>query len=183
MAKKLNHTTVAVKNMKQVGSIAASSRFLTKRILRDIDFSKDLKVMELGAGNGVFTKGLLSQLTPSSKLYSFEINEHFLDDLNAIGDNRLSVHNTCASKLESFEELDFDVVVSSLPLALFKKPFKDDIFSGIKSKLKVNGMYLQYQYSLLDYRMIEKNFNNCKVGFCLLNVPPAFVYKAKLKEK
>jgi phosphatidylethanolamine/phosphatidyl-N-methylethanolamine N-methyltransferase len=68
--KRSNLTMEAVKNMKQVGSIVPSSSFLTKKIIKGIDFNKNLNVLELGAGTGVFTKEILNRMSDGSLLYS-----------------------------------------------------------------------------------------------------------------
>jgi phospholipid N-methyltransferase len=58
---KPNMTIEGIKNIKTVGTLVASSRYLSKKILRGIDFSKDLTVVELEVmerSRGVFSIAL-----------------------------------------------------------------------------------------------------------------------------
>lgn len=182
--KRSNLTMEAVKNMKQVGSIVPSSSFLIKKIIKGIDFNKNINVLELGAGTGVFTKEILNRMSDNSILYSYETNENFINSLKDINDERLIVKGECVSKLDRLQDGYFDVVISSLPLSNLTKEFKKKIYTDIRSKLRRTGTFIQYQYSLSDYKHIEKLFRNCEVEFCLFNLPPAFIYKVKmLKEE
>jgi len=180
---KSNHTWEAFKNMKQIGSITNSSGFLARKMTKHIDFSKKLSILELGAGNGAITKEILANLNNSSELHSYEIHKTFAEDLEKINDARLTVCNENVTELSKLNDNSYDVVISSLPLAIFDKVFKKEIFQNVQDKLKPDGLFVQYQYSLLDLRGIEKSFKEkCKLGFCLLNIPPAFVYRVQLSE-
>ncbi|MGH2643717.1 MAG: class I SAM-dependent methyltransferase [Chitinophagaceae bacterium] len=173
----LNLTLAAIRNLKQVGSLVPSSHFLVRRIIREIDFSGQVKILELGAGNGVITKGLLNQMSDNSILYSYENNASLITLLEGIEDNRLIVKGESVSNLNALEDNYFDVVISSLPLANLNNRFKYNIYKDVRSKLKESGTFIQYQYLLSDYKRIERYFRNCHLGFCLLNIPPAFIYK------
>jgi len=170
--------------MKQIGSITSSSGFLARKMTKRIDFSRKLNILELGAGNGAITKEILNRISKESELHSYEICESFVDDLKKIRDSRLSVYSENVSELSKLNNNTYDVVISSLPLAIFDKVFKNQIFKNVQDKLKPNGLFVQYQYSLMDYRGIEKSFNKkCKLDFCLFNVPPAFVYNVQMVDQ
>jgi phospholipid N-methyltransferase len=175
--KRPNLTFEAVKNLKQVGSLVPSSRMLAKRIFKGIDFNRKIHILELGAGNGVITRKLLKHMSEDSTLHTFENHRKFIQSLEYIDDKRLLIKGECVSGLNKLQDNYFEVVISSLPLANMDDDFKTKIFSLIQSKMTTTGIFVQYQYSLLDYRKIEKHFRNCKLDFCLLNFPPAFIYK------
>src|ERR1043165_6617471 len=126
--KKSNLTLEAVRNMKQVGSIVSSSIFLTKQIIKGIDFKKNIKILELGAGDGVFTKEILNRMSEDSVLYSYENNENLVNLLKDINDDRLVIKGECVSELDKLEDSFFDVVISSLPLSNLTKEFKKKIY-------------------------------------------------------
>lgn len=175
--KKTGHTFEAIKNFKQIGGVFASSRLLCRKLMNGIDFDKDLNILELGAGNGIITKEILKRMSPGSTLYSYEIHQPFVEILQAIKDPRLIVKDECVSNIINNGQTHYDVVISSLPMAIFSKQFKNRIYDHIKNRLNSPGTFVQYQYSLLEYKNLEKNFKNCKVDFCLFNMPPAFIYK------
>ena len=177
---KAKFTVEGLRNIRQIGSIASSSGYLTRKIIKGIDFEKRLNVLELGAGDGVITKEILNRMSPDSKLYSYENHAGLAALLEDIRDTRLTIKRECVSNISQLDDNYFDIVISSLPLALFNTPFKNKIYENIQSKLRNTGIFIQYQYSLNDYKDIEKVFQNCKIDFCLLNLPPAFIYKVKM---
>lgn len=182
--KKFELTIEALKNIKQIGSIASSSRFLTRKIIKEIDFNKKIRVLELGAGDGVFTRELLKRMSEDSELYTYENHDSFVSLLKGIKDSRLFVKGECVSSIEQLPDHYFDIVISSLPLANLSPSFKENMYKEIQSKLLKTGIFIQYQYMLNDYRDIEKAFDIYQLDFCLFNLPPAFIYKAKmLKEE
>lgn len=176
----VKHAIAAVKSFKNVGSMVPSSSFLVNKMIKNIDFDHKIVILELGAGTGVITREVLSRMSGNSVLYSYENNKTFIDLLKDIHDERLIIKAENVSKLHMLKDDYFDVVISSLPLANMAKGFKNNIYSNIKAKLKNRGIYLQYQYLLFDYKRIGKSFGNCKLEFCLLNMPPAFIYKTKM---
>lgn len=178
----LNLTLAAMKNIKQVGSIVPSSHFLVRKMMKRIDFNRDINILELGAGDGVITKGLLDRMSDKSVLYSYENNEKLINLLEDIQDTRLVVKGESVSNLDALPDDYFDVVISSLPLANLDNIFKYSIYKDIRAKLKENGAFIQYQYLLFDYKKIERFFHNCHLGFCLLNIPPAFIYNVEMSQ-
>lgn len=167
------------KKMKQVGSVAPSSSFLINKMLADIDFSKDLNILELGAGDGVFTKALLERSTINSKIESYEINNVFIEVLNKIQDKRLTIKGECVSTIKEYSNQQFDVILSSLPLANLNKTLKEEFLNQSKRLLKEDGIFLQYQYLPTDFSRIKSVFGKAKLKFCFLNLPPAFIYQVK----
>lgn len=175
---KLSLTKEAIKDLKQIGSITQSSKFLSNRILREIDFSKNLKIIELGPGNGVFTLEILKKMNLNSSLISYETHPSFVEILKKINDNRFKVNNKSALNISNLDFGEYDYVISSLPIANLKSTDKIKLFKNIDLVLKKDGKLVQYQYSLLDYNLIKRIFPSCKIGFCLRNIPPAFLYIA-----
>ena len=66
---------------RMIGSVLPSSRFLSKKMLQPIHFAKAKVIVELGPGTGVFTKELLSKISPSCHLVVIELNHTFYQDL------------------------------------------------------------------------------------------------------
>ena len=56
-----------IKNPKETGAVAPSSRFLTKEIIRNIDFKASKNIVELGPGLGTFTKAILKKANANAK--------------------------------------------------------------------------------------------------------------------
>lgn len=164
-----------------VGAIAPSSRFLAKKMLQNIDFKNAKIIIELGPGTGVFTEEIISKMAPDAQLLVFEINDAFYHSLvGKIKDERVHLIHDSAEKIEhylSHHNLDkADVVVSSLPLAVFSPELRTGIITASKSALHTHGKYIQFQYSLQARTLLKKFYKRVNISFTPLNFPPAFVY-------
>ncbi|MFY0630407.1 MAG: methyltransferase [Flavobacteriaceae bacterium] len=184
MPSRYNFFKVAVKNMRTSGSIIPSSRFLAKKMLNAIDFSKADVIVELGPGNGVFTKRILKKMHPTAKLICFEINDEFYSDLKKIEHSQLTVINASAENIqEELEKLGHSKschIISSLPLTNIPDPISKNILKNSYANLGENGMFIQFQYSLTYFKKLKEVFNkSVSLDFEVLNFPPAFIYRCK----
>jgi len=185
VAKQSNFLGEFIKERRVVGAISPSSKFLMKKMVAPIDFQKADVIVELGPGNGVFTKGLLERMKQTTKLFSFELNTPFYEHINAtIDDKRLTLINDTAEKIDEYLEQHgvgkVDYIVSSLPFTVIPKEIKLPILDKCVNQLKEDGMFIQFQYSLNAKKLLGSKFSKIKIDFSALNFPPAFVYKCKL---
>lgn len=181
MGKKITFFKEAVKSIKTSGTFIPSSRFLVKKILKNIDFTNSELIVEYGSGNGIITKEILKKLKPSATLICFEINETFLLDLKKIENKQLVVINGSAEDVKyEVEKLGFkkvDNFVSSLPLAILPKELSKKIVENSYNLLVDKGRFVQYQYSTQFLKQFKSIFNKKIVlKFQPLNLPPAVIY-------
>lgn len=186
MGKKIRFFKEAVKNYKTSGTLVPSSRFLAKKMLKNINFSTAKVIVELGPGDGAITKNILKQLKPQTTLVCFEINDAFYLELQKIQHPNFIVLKKSAEKIE--EELNVlgfdkaDYIVSSLPLTIIPNEISSTILKKCYKVLRNKGLLIQYQYSLTYYNKLKKVFgDNITLDFEPLNFPPAFVYKCAKK--
>lgn len=173
-------TKHAISSLKKSGTFFPSSRFLSNKISSLLpDDTKCL--IELGAGNGVVTQSLLNALDQNAQLSTYEINQEFIKLLNAkVQDPRLTVLEHSAWRIDQdFEADSVDAVVSCLPLALFSDEQKHELMQSIVKVLRPNGRFIQYQYSLKDFKFVKQYFGCNQYKLVLLNIPPAFIYHCK----
>jgi phospholipid N-methyltransferase len=170
----------AFKNMRQTGSIVESSPFLIRKMLHKIDFSRDIHVVELGAGNGCVTKSLLRKLNRQSRLTAFEINPNLHKQVSLrINDPRLTcINDNVENLLDHIRHESIDYIISALPLANIGQQPKHRILDSCYKALKPDGLYTQFQYSAADLALIKRKFPKFNCGFTLLNIPPALIYYA-----
>ncbi|MCO5260075.1 MAG: methyltransferase [Crocinitomicaceae bacterium] len=166
---------------KMVGSITPSSRYLTKKMLENIDFNNTKVIVELGPGTGVFTTEIITKMSKDTILLVFEVNDCFYNNLNnTIKDERVYFIHDSAEKIEDYlskYNLDkADIVISSLPLAVFPSELREKILKSSKRSLNNHGKYIQFQYSLQSKALLKNLFNQVKISFTPFNFPPAFVY-------
>lgn len=170
-----------IKKENRIGAIAPSSKFLAKKMLKEIDFSKDLNIIELGPGNGVFTEEILTKMSADSRLLAIELNQNFASLIDSkIKDKRFIIScgsATNISKIRSEESFPkADVILSSIPLAILPIKIRIQIINEIKKSMRDNGAFIQYQYSLNAKEILQKKFSTVKTTFTPLNLPPAFIY-------
>lgn len=171
----------ALQNLDTVGTFTYSSKYLVNKTIDPIDFSKDIVVVEFGAGNGCFTHILLDKMTPGSKLFAFELNDQFIDMIRArIDDDRLILIDETVELVDHFLKehgiKEIDHVVCALPLVIMPEPLLDKVFEDTLKYLKPDGYFLQISYSTLKKSYLEKWFENIRVKYTIRNVPPAFSY-------
>ncbi len=166
-------------NYKTIGAISPSSRFLYKKMISSIDLTRDIHVVEFGAGDGIFTDAILKTITSNSKISIFEIDPFFVKKLQLKykSDNRVVVYSIGAEEsVKLFESESIDYIISSLPFGLMKESLIFRILNSAKHILKKDGNFIQFQYFLQNKKQIHDIFQNVRYKFTLLNLPPAFVY-------
>ena len=141
-------------------------------------------MVELGGGTGSVTKHILSVLGDNDQLFCIELNQVFIDHLSKkINDHRLKLINGSAEQiLDHLKSIDIDgvdCIVSSLPLSNMPTTTKSKILAGCQQALNPSGQFIQFQYTLQDKKFVQRYFSVCKLGFVLINIPPAFIYSCR----
>ncbi len=155
---------------KTTGAIASSSRFLARAITENIaqeatqqnisQYCKNaLHILEVGAGDGVFTAALAEQLENARLNYyihAVDIDDTFLAALNQrFRDNpRVIIHNVNiieahnASAFGYSSQFSFDAIVSGLPLYadFFSARDTHTIFENYKNLIKDGGLLRWFSY-------------------------------------
>lgn len=187
MSNRIKFFQEAIKNVKTLGTVTPSSRFLSRKMIKKIDFTNAKILVELGPGNGAITKYILENLAPKAVLICFEINENFYNQLKALQHPQLIVVNASAEKIE--EELkklnigSVNYIVSSLPFTIIPDAISDEILKKSYQVLENKGTFIQYQYSLTYFKKLKKVFKDAiSLEFEPLNIPPAFIYRCKKVE-
>ncbi len=184
MANKKTFLTHFWKEKKMVGAMSPSSKYLAAKMLESIDFKTTKIIVELGPGTGVFTKRILEKMQDDAVLYVFELNTSFYQSLcEKITDSRVKILHESAENLNQFlAEHEFgqvDVIVSSLPLSNFPNSLRTSILQAAHDALRINGQYIQFQYSLQSKKLLRSFFKEMSIDFTAINFPPAFVYRCQ----
>lgn len=172
----------ALKDFTTVGSFMPSQKYLVKNLTAPINSARAKYIVELGAGEGCVTRGIIKKMSPKSKLLSFEINPDLIRLYKPSNKNVIMINDD----VKNFEEYmkkykikEIDYVVSSLPLAQIRKKEVIELLEKVSRNLNKNGKFIQYQYSLKSLKHLKNNFSHVDVKFTPLNFPPAFVYVCK----
>lgn len=175
------------RNIREDGLIVNSSGFLVNAMVGRIDFTRPLRILEIGSGRGAFTRELIGRMSTESELDICEIKAEYnawVEKLIATHpDKQVRLHNCCVTQLLTRPGY-YDVILSSLPLKNFedvasKHAFLYQIINAMQFGLKEGGVYLQYQYFKSNQSDIETVFGKAMddVSFVPLNILPAFVYQ------
>lgn len=173
-------------NMKNIGSLFPSSKYLAKEIVNKIEFNKqNIVIVELGAGTGVFTERIIQQKKDKDILIVLELNETFYNLLKQkfsynsaknviiINDNAVNLPII----LQQLKIKKVDYIVSGLPFLNFDEEERKKIFNAITKSL--NGDLILFQYTQRLKEKIKNYFKNLTQKRVLLNFPPAYIFVCK----
>lgn len=171
----------------QTGSVLPSQRFLIDKMIAPIPPGYSGQILELGAGTGALTVRLANKC-PEARILACEINPTLAADtrynLRQAGlTSRVRLVSHSAEHLlaqvakNGVEKPDF--ILSGIPLGNFCRKRTTVLLQAISGALDRGGMYIQFQYSLLDRRSIRARFSTLRTVPVLLNIPPAVVYFAR----
>lgn len=168
---------------KDVASVTPTSRFCVRRVCRPIDFSKDITVLEYGAGAGVFSRYLLENMTPESCLYLFETNEILFEKLQQIDDTRVSLYDKSVEFVRDLLPSEvmggIDFIISGIPFSFLDEEIKFSILEQSRKLLRNGGKFLAYQTSGHLEEPLRQTFGNVDTGWEWRNIPPMMVYEAE----
>ncbi len=174
-----------IKNLKTVGTVTRTSKYVSQVVLDYIDFSKADVIIELGAGDGAITKYILQKLKPNARVMLFEVNPLFCDRLRKLNDPRLIVVQDDAEHLlkylDEHQIVSCDAVISAIPFVMLPEETGQKILHTCKRALKTHGRFIQIHYSLARKKMYENIFGKVDVTFVPMNFPPVFVLHAVKK--
>lgn len=181
--------TEYVKNIREVGAVAPSSRYLANKMCEPINFGAAKTIVEYGPGTGVFTRELIRRMAPNTKLLIIESNQAFFTKLlNEFADVAgVIVVNGSAEDvrvlLKKHKLSRPDVVVSGLPFAALPGDMSQKILQATSELLGSDGMFITFQYTLLKKGLFEHYFDSVHVARELRNIPPAYVLCCSNKTK
>jgi phospholipid N-methyltransferase len=161
-----------------VGSVTPSSKFLTNKMMKPIEWERVAAMAELGAGTGVFTRAIHQRCRPETQVIVFEHDA----DMQAHLKTTFPTFHHRSNALElgrAVLELGLsglDCIVSGLPFGAFSQDLRSRFMDRIVHALKPGGIFIQFQYSLQMLPELRRRFADVQVGFVPLNFPPAFVY-------
>ncbi len=178
MSEKLLFFKNFFKNPLQNASVIPSSKASSRAMLKGIDFDKVAVVVELGPGNGVFTKQILKQVKLGTKIIVFEIEPTYLELLkNKFGNQILLVNKGAHLVEDTLKELGIDkvdVLISGLPF--LKGEIKQKTDDTILSLTQQGTIYRFFTYMPNIMKKVYKDLPIEKKYFEFRNIPPLWVY-------
>lgn len=182
----MKHLFYFFKDLKQVGAIAPSSKFLAKDLVSR--FKKKLSnqncpplnILEIGAGTGPLTEQIIKHLRPEDQLDVVEIHKKFFQIVKTkYRQSNIQAYHSDILKFEPNQQYDF--IFSSLPYENMPEDVSRKIWEK-KLSLCTSDAYISY-FKYVKFRDFKSDFEEKVVEkygqdkkFVLLNLPPAKVY-------
>lgn len=167
-----------VADPRAVGAILPTSRYAVRDMLDMADVPAARRVVELGAGTGVYTAEILARLAPDAQMVALEIDPHLVQMLQErFTDPRLRVVCDSAENLADYLSGEqADVIVSGLPFTSLEADLRRRILDRARQSLAPDGTLLVLQYSPFVKRELRRRFGAVRQRVSVLNVPPAFLF-------
>lgn len=167
------------KNISTTGAVSETSIKVEEEITSKLPLGPNKIIVEFGLGHGNITQRILSKISPSSRLYSFEINKKFCAFVrDQIKDERLTIINDSAENIGSHFETPIDGMVSSIPLTFFAEEKKLRILNTAHDHLIPGGNFSQILYSKKMKKSFETIFEKDTM-VRVPNLPIAYVHHCK----
>lgn len=162
----------------KIGSCTPSSHYLTRKMVRRLDWTHAKTIVELGAGTGVFTSYIMQHKRPDCSFLAIEqdpvmradLKHRFPDCLYGNQAEDLSY----LLKAKGLHQADY--IISGLPFTVLPKDTRQDIMAEIVKSLAPHGYFIAFQYSPCLYRFFHRYFSHVSLSFEVRNVPPAFIF-------
>lgn len=170
-----------LRSPKSMGSVIPSTRALARGIAKEALWSPGKYVVELGAGTGAITEGLLERGIPRDKLITIELDEQLHDYLSYRLPGVVVIQGD-ATKLDSILAergiSDVSSVVSGLPMVGMPFEFQKAIVDQGLAATGGRGPMLQYSYSPIPPVPARKLGIRAEMRrYVLWNFPPATVWR------
>lgn len=180
--------TEYIKSIRTVGAVAPSSRFLARKMVAGVDFTRAKVIVEYGPGTGIFTAEIVKRMELGTKLLVIETNPAFCKVLEAKykGIKGVEIINASAEHVDALRKERAlpapDYIISGLPFTALPPEVSKSILGATAKLLGKKGEFITFQYTLLKRGLFEKHFSSIKVSRELRNVPPAYVLHCRQSE-
>lgn len=178
----MNFLSEFLSDWRTVGAVAPTSRYTRKAMLDPIDWEKARVVVELGAGTGNITRGILARMHNEARLLAIEINDRFVRSLREqLADPRLEVvHGSATDLSQILSERGLrcaDAIVSAIPFTSLDLPLRHAILEAAVGALGTGGCMTAIQYMpFVLPPLLQRHFGGFTVRRSWLNIPPALIY-------
>jgi len=170
-----------LRSPKSMGSVLPSSRALARAISRAITRQPGQRIIELGAGTGAITRGLIESGLPQDAITVIEVDEPLCAYLRAHlpGIQVIQGDATRMSDILGAEATGrVGTVISGLPMVNMPLAFQRAIIEQSFALLGPDGCILQYSYSPIRPIPAKKLGVRAElVNYVVRNLPPATVWR------
>jgi len=175
MHERINFFINQIKNGKKNASITPSSRFLARQMVKWLDWDHIHTVIELGAWTWRFTHYICKHAKPDTKIIVIEIEDVYIKMLQDTFKDTIILEQNDVKNIEQIRKKysiqKIDLIISWLPFLPAQ-----DIHTEIKKYISQGTIFRSFTYQPSVFKKLYADFPIRKIGFTLLNLPPARVY-------
>lgn len=188
----MEHLKHFIKDLKKVGAIAPSSKFLARDLVEQLknDIKNNsclpLNILEIGAGTGPLTKEIAKHLRPDDHLNIVEINDHFYEHIK----DKYNQPNICIHHqdiLNHSPSIKYDYIFSSLPYEAMSEELIRTIWEKKLTLCKEQAFICYFKY--VSFRKFKCDFEEqivkrfqCNKKIVLRNLPPAKLFTLEIDD-
>ncbi len=174
-----------IKNPRNIGAIAPSSRLLGQAIAAEINLERPGVIIELGGGTGALTRALLNSGIDPKRLIVIEQNPNFIKLLKKQFTHSLILEadaQNLAQVLKQNNITEVNSIVSGIPLRSLSKRALINIIKSSLSVLPIDSAFIQFTYGLrspIPLKLIHEHLNlfSIKTSHRIWrNIPPARIW-------
>ena len=180
LSEKLDFYSGWIANPKVVGAIAPTSAAMARIMASAARCDAELKVLELGPGNGVTTRAILEHGVLPENLVAIEFTKSFLAGLRVRYPGVNFIHGDAFDISPISAELGiekFDTAISGLPLLNFSVDDRARLVELVLDQLEPGRPLIQFSYGLRPpVPAREGHFTVTQLDSVLLNLPPARIW-------
>lgn len=170
-----------LRSPRSMGSVLPSSRALARAVTRAIAWRPGQQIIELGAGTGAITRGLVESGLPLDAITVIEVDDSLCSYLRARFPGVRVIHGDATRLSESLGPEAagrVGTVISGLPMVNMPLEFQRTIIDQSFALLAPDGCILQYSYSPIRPIPARKLGLRAElVRYVVRNVPPATVWR------
>jgi phosphatidylethanolamine/phosphatidyl-N-methylethanolamine N-methyltransferase len=174
-----------LRNPRAMAAFSPSGRQLTNAMIAQLP-ADTRRVVELGAGTGVFTRAMLAQGIAAADLLVVELNDELCALLHRQFPDAKIVHGNACDLVDIATTAGFtadhgiDAAISGLGFLAMPRDVQKTILAAIFSVLGPARPLIQFTYGpsspIASNLLEELGLSVRRAGVALLNLPPAFVF-------
>jgi phosphatidylethanolamine/phosphatidyl-N-methylethanolamine N-methyltransferase len=175
-----------LRSPKSMGAVIPSSRVLARAVTEAVQWRPGQHIIELGAGTGAISQGLINAGLPPEALMMIELDQPLFRYLRGRFP-AVKVVNGDATRLVDIARqhgiTEVGTVVSGLPMVTMPLAFQRAIIGQSFELLGADGCLLQYSYSPVSPIPARRLGVDAQlVKFVVRNVPPATVWRFRRRQ-
>ena len=181
MSQKLKTALKFTKNFFVTGAFIETNRKVEIEICKYIPKYENAVIVEFGIGHGNITQQILNIISPTSKLYAFEVKKDFCEHVkHTIKDERLIIINDSAENLKDYINGSINGVISSIPFSFIPKEKGCKIIKDAHELLVSEAYFNQVLLTKFNFKKFQMVFLECQI-LKLKSFPTYYIYHCKKK--